>query len=160
MTLSPLQGRGLVIAAVALCSACVLSSQKRSSTDDETLLKGEVVAGNIETAITAHLTSDPDFQIVKQLPEDPHPKLPKMLLKQDGGIVLDWTAGQQAASLMEDIRQGLHALQAAHSPRGLDIVAFAGGREYWPKLRDIFCREYPGVRYYDLDGFEQFCPAK
>jgi hypothetical protein len=59
---------------------------------------------------------------------------------------------------MEDLRQGVHALKSAEKPRGLDIVAVTGAREYWPKLRDISCHESPGVRYYDLDGVERFCP--
>ncbi len=40
-----------------------------------------------------------------------------------------------------------HALQGAGKPRGPDIVALTGGREYWPKLRDISCHESRGIRY-------------
>lgn len=124
---------------------------------EEILRKGEIVAKNIQTAITAHLTQDPDFKVSKQLPEDPH-ATPKMLVKRDGSFEFDWTPGQHARSLMEEIRQGIHVLQSSDKPRGLDVVALAGGREYWPKLRDISCHEQPGIQYYDLDGFSQFCP--
>jgi hypothetical protein len=61
---------------------------------------------------------------------------------------------------MEDLRQGIHVLQSADKPRGFDVIALAGARECWPKLRDTSCRETPGIRYYDLDGFEQYCPSK
>ncbi|WP_433965134.1 hypothetical protein [Tunturiibacter gelidiferens] len=123
----------------------------------ETLHKAEIVDGNLQTAITAHIKEDPHFHISKQLPEDKQNEA-KMLFHKDGGFEFDWTAGQHARYLMEDLRQGIHALQSADKLRGLDTIALSGAREYWPKLRDISCHESPGTRYYDLDGMEQFCP--
>jgi len=124
---------------------------------NDVLLRGEIVAGNMQTAITAHLTEDPSFHLSKQLPEDRTP-LPRILVKKDGRFAFDWTPGQHARYLMEQIRQGIHSLQASANARGMDAVALAGGRECWPKLRDISCHDAPGTRYYDLDGFEEFCP--
>jgi hypothetical protein len=144
---------------VAFGIVCATANAQKPSQDpiNEILTKGEIIAGNLVTAIHLHVALDADFQLSKQLPEDKHDS-PKILVKKDGTIVFDWTAGQQARYLMEELRQGIHALQASTKPRGLDEIALAGGREYWPKLRDISCHEQPGIRYYDLDGFTQFCP--
>jgi hypothetical protein len=125
----------------------------------ETLRKGQIVAGNIQTAITGHILDDPGFRQNKQLPEDPQ-NHPKILVFKDGSFIFDWTPGQEARYLMEELRQGIHILQSVDKPHGMDIIALTGAREYWPKLRDISCGENPGIRYYDLDGFEEYCPAK
>jgi hypothetical protein len=98
---------------------------------DEVLFRGDIVAGNIQTALGAHLAEDPRFRLMKQLPED-RQNDPKMVVKKDGSFYFDWTPGQHARYLMEEIRQGVHELQSAEKPQGLDIVALAGGREYWP----------------------------
>ena len=142
---------------IAIIAGTLFSTANAQESVADVLTKGEIVAGNIATAIHSHVALDPEFQISKQLPEDKHDS-PKILVKKDETFVFDWTAGQQARYLMEEIRQGIHALQASTKPRGFDAVALAGGREYWPKLRDISCREHPGIRYYDLDGLTQFCP--
>lgn len=137
----------------------VLGQTGKPESADEVLIKGEIVAGNIQTAILMHTTDEPDFKNAKQLPDDSRP-LPKVLVLKNGDWYFDWTPGQHARYLMEELRQGLHAIQSVEKPRGIDIVALTGAREYWPKLRDISCRESPGTRYYDLDGFAQFCPTK
>jgi hypothetical protein len=130
-----------------------------SETFEDILRKATIVAGNIQTAITAHLTEDQDYQVTKQFPEDRR-NPPSVLVKKDGSFTFDWTPGQQARNLMEELRQGIHALQSVERARGLDAIALAGAREYWPRLRDLSCRESPGIRYYDLDGFAQFCPEQ
>jgi hypothetical protein len=147
---------GLSFLATPCVNAQILKSDDASQAD--VLLKGTVVAGNIQTAIAGHLALDPAFSMKKQQPEEKYPD-PKMLVLKDR-FLFDWTAGQQARHLMEDLRQGIHILQSVDKPRGFDVIALAGAREYWPKMRDISCRETPGIRYYDLDGFEQYCPAK
>lgn len=136
-------------------------SQILPSTDPaqaETLRKSQIVAGNVQSAITEHITDDPTFADKKQLPEEPQTH-PKVLTTKDG-FLFDWTPGQEARYLMEELRQGVHILQSVDRPRGFDVIALSGAREYWPKLRDISCHETPGIRYYDLDGFAQYCPAK
>jgi len=129
------------------------------ASNSEILRIGHVVDNNIEEAIKAHIIEDPEFKRNAQLPEDKQNE-PKMLFFKDGRLTFDWTSGQEARYLMEHLRQGIHALQSVDKPRGLDIVALTGAREYWPKLKDISCRENPGIRYYDLDGFEQYCPER
>ena len=129
----------------------------QKETDKDVLQLGFVVGNNIETAIATHVSEDANFERKIQQPEDKR-DLPKMLVYKDGSWAFDWTSGQEARYLMEALRQGIHALQAVDKPRGMDVVALTGAREYWPKLRDISCRENPGIRYYDLDGFEQYCP--
>lgn len=134
-------------------------TQKSGSTDTEDiLLKGEIVAGNIQTALTSHILDDPNFRQDKQQPVDEQ-NHPKILVFKDGSFEFDWTPGQHARSLMEELRQGIHILQSVDKPRGFDVIALAGAREYWPKLRDISCHENPAIRYYDLDGFEEYCPS-
>jgi hypothetical protein len=124
---------------------------------DDVLLKAEIVSSNIQQAIRDHFRSDANLRLTKQLPEDKRPD-PGILIKKDGSISFDQTPGQHARRLMEELRQGIHQLQSVEKPSGLDGIALEGAREYWPKVRDISCSESPGIRYYDLDGFEQFCP--
>jgi hypothetical protein len=131
------------------------SSEVESVSD--VLMRAQIVDHNIQTAISIHQQEDRTFTVKKQLPEDKQNE-PKVLVMKNGDPVFDWTQGQEARYLMEDIRQGLHALQSVDKARGLDTVALSGGREYWPKLRDISCHYSPGIRYYDLDGFERYCP--
>lgn len=132
--------------------------QSPDGTQAEILTKAQIVSKNIQTAITAHITDDPTFTDKKQLPEETKTEPKKLVLKN--GFLFDWTPGQEARYLMEELRQGIHVLQSIDKPRGFDVIALAGAREYWPKLRDISCHETPGIRYYDLDGFEQYCPTK
>ena len=153
----------ILIAGLAAVASQYGITQQASKSDnpdtDETLRKGQIVAGNIQTAVTSHILDDPSFRQNKQLPEDPQ-NHPKILVFKDGSFKFDWTPGQEARYLMEELRQGVHILQSVDKPRGMDIIGLSGAREYWPKLRDISCRENPGIRYYDLDGFEEYCPAK
>ena len=157
--------KGIVLftgAALALCNAQTTSTgrQKPSlTTTDKALIDAQVAAQNIEQAIAGHFTDDPNFQWKKQLPEDKR-DLPPPLIKRDGTFDFDWTLGQHARYLMETLRQGIHALQSVEKHVGLDGIALSGARESWPKMRDISCRESPGIRYYDLDGFEQYCPER
>jgi hypothetical protein len=146
----------------ALCGAQTpaLRGQKPAGESvNDVLLKAGMVADNIEVAITGHITDDVNFRRTKQLPEDRR-DLPTPLVKKDGSFEFDWTPGQHARYLMESLRQGIHALQSVEKPKGFDVITLTGAREYWPKVRDIFCHENPGIRYYDLDGFEQYCPEK
>jgi hypothetical protein len=151
----------LIVALVAVAARQGIAQVSKPSDPDteETLRKGQIVAGNIQTAFTSHILDDPNLRQNKQLPEDQQ-NHPKILVFKDGSFVFDWTPGQQARYLMEELRQGIHILQSVDKPRGSDIIALTGAREYWPKLRDISCRENPGIRYYDLDGFEEYCPTK
>jgi hypothetical protein len=150
-----------VAAGLTLLAGLRAKSQILPSADAaqaETLRKGQIVAKNIQTAFTEHIVDDPTFGERKQLPEEKQTD-PKVLALKDG-FLFDWTPGEEARYLMEKLRQGVHALQSVDKPRGFDVVALSGAREFWPKLRDISCHETPGVRYYDLDGFEQYCPTK
>jgi hypothetical protein len=149
----------LAVAVLSACSYGISQSPKSEAAKNEAiLLKGEIVAGNIQTAFTSHILDDPHFRQEKQLPEEEQ-NHPKILVFKDGSFVFDWTPGQHARYLMEELRQGIHILQSVEKPRGFDVIALAGAREYWPKLRDISCQENPGIRYYDLDGFEEYCPS-
>lgn len=151
----------VIAACLVLVAGLRAESQILPSADEtqaEILRKGTIVAGNVQTAITNHILDDPTFPNKKQLPEETQ-NHPKILTLKDG-FLFDWTPGQQARYLMEELRQGIHILQSVDKPRGFDVIALNGAREYWPKLRDISCHETPGIRYYDLDGFEQYCPTK
>jgi hypothetical protein len=151
---------GVLILSVAFALLISVSmTRAQDATDADVLRHGQIVADNIQTAILAHVTEDANLRRDKQLPEDKQNE-PKLLVFKDGSFVFDWTPGQEARYLMEELRQSLHILQSVDKPKGLDIVALVGAREYWPKLRDISCRENLGIRYYDLDGFEEFCATK
>ena len=117
-----------LLAVIAVIQLVPLNApaQKVEKSITDVLANAEIVAGNITTAITAHIADDPEFQIAKQLPEDKYAP-PKILVRKDGTIIFDWTPGQQARSLMEDIRQGLHALQSSKKALGIDSIALAGG---------------------------------
>jgi hypothetical protein len=149
-----------VALAIALfgCMATNLSGQTSATkTSEAVFVEATVAAHNIEEAITEHITNDANFRWTKQLPEEKR-ELPPPLIKRDGSFDFDWTVGQHARYLMEELRQGIHQLQSVEKASGLDGIALAGARENWPKMRDISCHETPGIRYFDLDGFEQYCP--
>jgi len=153
---------GFVALVLASCGAQTPGTQGQkpaSESVDDVFRKAGNVSDNIEVAITGHITDDANFRRSIQLPEDKR-DLPNPLVKKDGSFEFDWTPGQHARYLMEALRQGIHALQSVEKPKGFDVIALAGAREYWPRVRDISCHENPGVRYYDLDGFEQYCPEK
>lgn len=144
---------------VTFLAGTIALAQTGTNRNDGDFHLAGIAADNLEKAIQSHLTSTEDFQLTKQLPEDrqndPHP-----LVLKDGTFYFDWTPGQQARYLMEQLRQGIHALQAAPRAQALDATTLKGARDSWPKMRDISCRENPGIRYYDLDGAEQYCPTK
>jgi hypothetical protein len=124
---------------------------------DKILIDATVAAQTLEEALSIHFTSDPHFSPTKQNPEDKR-TLPQMLFTKDNGLQFDWTPGQHARYLMEELRQGIYQLQSAQNPLGLDSIALAGARESWPKLRGISCQDKPGTRFFDLNGVEQYCP--
>ncbi len=140
---------------VAMLAAAFQLDAKQDNVE-EILRQADIAANNIQSAITAHL-AEPTFVLKKQKPEL-NLRCFDILAFKDGSIKLDWTVGQHARCRMEDLRQGIHELQSTDQPRGLDAIALPVSKSLWPKLRDIVCHEYPGIQYYDLDGFEQFCP--
>lgn len=144
---------------LTLTSLQMCSQTPVSETTADVLRRGAIVAHNIQEAMDLHIEHGDSINTRKQLPEDKRDP-PPPLIQKNGDWDFDWTAGQQARYLMEEIRQGIHVIRTAQQARGMDAVALAGAQEYWPKLRDISCRENPGIRYYDLDGFEQYCPTK
>jgi hypothetical protein len=151
---------GVVLALSYLFHSTAMVGQNSiKESDDDVFVHAGVAAHNIEEAITEHITNDPNFQQTKQLPEDRRP-FPGVLIKKDGTFSFDWTTGQHARYLMEELRQGIHTLLSVEKHSGLDGIALDGARESWPKVRDISCRESPGIRYYDLDGFEKYCPER
>jgi hypothetical protein len=148
--------------AFVLCGfdATTLSGQKPATElQDAVFIGATVAAQHIQEAISEHIANDADFHLTKQLPEDKRPG-PGILIKKDGSVSFDWTPGQRARDLMEELRQGIHQLQSVEKASGLDGIALSGARENWPKMRDISCHESPGIRYYDLDGFERYCPER
>jgi hypothetical protein len=115
-----------------------------------------VVAGNLQTGILALVAGNENFKPAKQQPEE-RAELPDTVVYKDGSFEFDWTPGQAARYYMEVLRQEIHELQGAE--KGGGFAAFLpAGRESWQKLRDLACREYPGIRYFDLDGIENYCP--
>lgn len=156
-TRAPLLFAAMVFALYGFLPASSSAQNPTTRPPDSDFVEATVAAHNIEEAKTEHITQDPSFRPNKQLPEEKR-ELPPPLIKRDGSFDFDWTPGQHARYLMEELRQGIHALQSAEKPGGLDGIALAGAREAWPKMRDISCRESPGIRYHDLDGLEQYCP--
>ena len=154
----------LLLLAVAIATPFAASQQPpapqhtQAKEGDLTLADGDVASWNIEQAIEDHETVDPTFHPVPQQPEIKRHSA-DVLVQKDGKIILDWTPRQHARYLMEEIRQGLHIIQSAPKPSVGDAFALEQGRRLWPKLRDISCRDAPNTMYYDLDGFERYCPG-
>jgi FAD/FMN-containing dehydrogenase len=143
-----------------LLAATAVAFGQTQASDEKALSGAEIAAWNIQECISHHLVEDaPNFHPAKQEPED-DASLPSMMLRKDGSAFDPATVGQQARALMEELRQGIHALQSAEKAEGMDAMALYQARASWPQMRDIFCREYPEVRYYDLDGIERHCPPK
>src|ERR1700722_15151998 len=110
------------ISCLSLIVCVQVRAQVVPDTTEDILRKGGNVSSNIQTAVSEHLALDHSFKLTKQLPELKS-DLPPLLFYKDESWIFDWTPGQQARFIMEDIRQGLHALQGAEKPTGFDIVA-------------------------------------
>ncbi len=61
----------LIAGLVTVAPQYGITQQTSKPDTEETLRKGQIVAGNIQTAITGHILDDPSFRQNKQLPEDP-----------------------------------------------------------------------------------------
>lgn len=150
-----------VVVFASLTSLFPQSSKKQSQED--VLTMGDIANHNIQDALEAHAVSDPGFNPQKQQPVEQVRGFDTLVYK--ASFKLDWTTGQHARYLMEELRQGIHELQSATHPQGLDGMALEGARSAWPKLQEVVCTIYPGVRYFDLNGSENYCaeaasPAK
>jgi hypothetical protein len=158
--------KGFMMVLPVILLACVtsLSSQNsKKQSQEDVLTMGDIANHNIQDALEAHAVSDPGFNPQKRQPVEQVRGFDTLVYKNS--FKLDWTTGQHARYLMEELRQGIHELQSATHPQGLDGMALEGARSAWPKLRDVVCTIYPGVRYFDLNGSENYCadapnPAK
>lgn len=126
---------------------------------DQILFDAEAAAHFLQKAIEEHTYREPNFRPRRQFPEDRLPPTP-MLLHRDGALTPDWTPEQHARALMEQLRQGMHAVQGAERSWTIDILALESARAAWPGVRDLFCSAHPNVVYYDSDGFKHYCPEK
>lgn len=126
---------------------------------DQILFDAEAAARFLQKAIEEHTYREPNFRPHRQFPEDKLPPTPT-LLHRDGSLTPDWTPEQHARFLMEQLRQGIHAVQGAERSWTIDILALESARAAWPGVRDLFCSVHPNVVYYDSDGFKHYCPAQ
>jgi hypothetical protein len=137
------------------------TSNRTGSGDSDTaiLSKGEIAAWSLTEAKSVQLQEDP-----KYVP--PEPKL-REKVTQPGLVIFknpdgterleqDWTPGQHARSLMESIRIAIWTYQAG-KPNTAGTIGVPQAVDVWPKLRGIYCRQYSGGRYIDLQGQVQFC---
>jgi hypothetical protein len=131
-------------------------SRKPTPTQDEIVLfGGDLAAFSLSNGISM-MQMQSQFAIQHQEPEL---KIPfPVLLQTRHEMVIDWTDGQHARYLMEEIRQGVYALRG-HEENNFDaFVGIRKGRELWPKIRDIACKDKPSLLYYHLDGTKDYCP--
>lgn len=156
---------GVVLAAL-YCGAQTrtetLNRSDEARADQTILTEGDVAALSLAQAEQTQLTSDPNF-----VPPEPTEKEkvtdPGVVIfrNADGEDVyqLDWTIGQHARGLLEHLRLSIYRYQAG-KPNPGGVIGVTQAVTVWPKLRRMFCREYPGGRYIDLQGQVQFCEEK
>jgi hypothetical protein len=130
----------------------------QQKTVDRILFDADIACSNLLDALQQQKIEDPTFVVHSQLPEDPQPQ-PQPIFFKDGHMELNVTPAQHARSSMECIRQALYGLKFAKQSVGA-MIGTPQALESWPELRDIACQDRPASRYYNLEGLEQFCPAK
>src|SRR5208282_5748254 len=117
--------------------------------DHTILVAGDVAAFSLTQAEAYQFEEDS-----KYVPPEPAAKekttQPGILMfkNSDGteGLTQDWTTGQHARSLLESLRVSMYRYQAG-KPNPAGVIGVHQAVEVWPKLRRIYCREYPGGRY-------------
>jgi len=146
----------LMLFASILLASPNLAPKNRSN--EEILIEGDLAFGEVTDALALHLNAHPDtYVLVKPNLKEKVPEPGMLVFKNQ--IKLDWTTGQHAHSLVENLRLGVYELGAQKS-EGLDSMALDHGKRIWPEVRNIYCREYPGARYFDLAWQEQYCEEK
>lgn len=130
----------------------------QSQSDDAILSEGDIAGYD--------LTEAEELQLTQSNHVPPEPKIREkvtepgiVIFKNPDGterVKMDWTTGQHARSLMETLRIGIWRYQAGEA-NVAGLLGTPQAVEVWPKLRGIYCREYPGGRYIDLHGQIQFC---
>ncbi|SRR6266568_7471548 len=146
----------LMLSASVLLTSLNVAPKNRSN--EEVLIEGDLALSEVTDALALHLSTHRDtYVLVKSNSKEKVPQ-PGMLVFRNQ-IKLDWTTGQHAHSLVENLRLGVYEL-AAQKPEDLDLMALDHGKRIWPDVRNIYCREYPGARYFDLAWQEQYCEEK
>lgn len=145
-----------VIALLVVLSAFSSAQVVPNIQTDHLLFEGQRIDNDLQAAILTHLKNDPHFKDLKQEPQDTQ-YAGHILVMSDNTIESDWTSGQHARFLMEELRQGIFSLgKAKRTP--IDDYILINANMIWPLIRDLACQDKHKVRYYDLNGAEQFCP--
>jgi hypothetical protein len=121
-----------------------LAQAGKASSSEDLLIEGDIANHNLLDALDFHFVSNPEELLKKQEPQEKVLDF-GILVFESGKLQLDWTTGQHARYLLEEIRQAIHQLQSASCSIGLDGMAIDNGRAVWPKLRDLTCQEYPSM---------------
>jgi hypothetical protein len=155
----------LVLAALVATPAFAQNANKtppsvsNASSDATALSVGEIAAFSLVNAESYQMQEDPNYVPPKPQIQEKVTQPGIVLFRNPDGtdrLEMDWTVGQHARSLMEQLRISMWRYQAGKAnPAGLIGVNQAA--DAWPKLRVIYCREYPGGRYIDLQGQIQYC---
>jgi hypothetical protein len=135
-----------------------LGISPKSRSDEEVLVDGDLALSEVTDALALHMNAHRDtYVLVKPDLKEKVPE-PGMLIYKNQ-VKLDWTTGQHAHSLVENLRLGIYEL-GAQKPEELDSLALDHGKRIWSEVRSTYCREYPGARYFDLAWREQYCEEK
>jgi hypothetical protein len=134
----------------------IVATAQQSKSDKDVLMEGDLALSEVQDALSLHLNAHPDtYVLVKRKYQEKVP-VPEMVVFKDNHIELDWTTGQHAHSLSENLSLGVYELAAQRS-EGIDLMSLDHARRIWPEVKALYCRGYPGARYFDLGWQEQYC---
>jgi hypothetical protein len=149
--------KALLVSACLLCT--MLATVQKNKSDKDVLTEGDLALSEVQNALSFHLSAHPDTYVLVKPEYQEKVPVPGMVVFKDNHIELDWTTGQHAHSLSESQRLEVHEL-AVQKSEGLDAMALDHAKRIWPEVKAVYCREYPGARYFDLDWQERFCEEK
>jgi hypothetical protein len=146
--------RVLLLSAVTLIA--LVSSGQKNKSDKDVLMEGDLTLSEVQDALSLHLSAHPDTYVLVKPEYQEKVPVPGIVVFKDNHIELDWTTGQHAHSLSENLRLGVYEL-AAQKSEGIDLMAIDHAKRIWPNVKALYCHEYPGARYFDLSWHEQYC---
>jgi hypothetical protein len=131
---------------------------QQNKDDEQVLTEGDLALSEVLDALSLHAEQPQSFVSVKPNVKEKVAE-PGMIVFKNRSLTLEWTNGQHAHSLVENLRISIRELAAQRS-EGLDVMALDHANHIWPEVKIIYCHAYPGARYFDLAWHEQYCEEK
>jgi hypothetical protein len=139
----------------ALALRQVSASQLQEEQYQLILSYAETADNNLLMAQSRRLLKYPDYKIPKADREEII-TLPEFICSEsDKSCRTDWTIGQHARYSLRTLRKTIFEMQPSRDEFEKDFLDPA--RSVWSTVRELYCHEYPGAPYVDLEGETRTC---